>query len=98
MVGTHRAEPNAKEMREKMAEMMRQQGQVRPLLPTSHLIYASVKSGSSRDKAFPESSRHIVHNGLPTCGSFAATQTVFQSSNVGDTVADVLDLVFCFCG
>jgi hypothetical protein len=54
---------------------------------TSHLIYTSVKSGSSRGKAFPENSRHIVHNGRPTCGSLAAKQTVFQSSNVGDTVA-----------
>src|SRR5438552_5910456 len=73
-------------------------GRRRRVDATSHLIYASVKSGSSRGKAFPESFRHIVRIGLPACESSVARQTISQFSNVGDTVVGVLDLVFCFCG
>jgi|SRR5438034_2307233 len=65
-------------------------------ITTSHLIYASVKSGSSRGRASRESSLRIAHNGRPAYGSFAATRRVFQSSN--DTVAGALNLVFCFYG
>src|SRR5437870_2784279 len=65
---------------------------------TSHLIYASVELGSSRDRASRESSLRIARNGLPACESSVARQTVFRFSKVGDTVAGVLYLAFCSCG
>ncbi len=67
-------------------------------LITSHLIYASVELGSSRDGSSRGSSQRIVRNGQPAYQSSVARQTAFRSSNVGDTVAGVFDLVFCFCG
>ena len=65
---------------------------------TSHLIYASTKLRSSQGRAFRESSQRVVRSGQLAYESFVTRQTVFQSSNVCDTVAGVLDLVFCFCG
>jgi len=65
---------------------------------TSHLIYASVELGSSRDGASRGSSQRIFRTGQLTCGSFEARQTIFQSSNAGHTVASAVDPVFCFFG
>src|SRR5215468_9814783 len=68
------------------------------ILTTSHLIYASTKLRSSQGRAFQESSQRVARSGQLACESFVTRQTVFQSSNVCDTVAGVLDLVFGFCG
>src|SRR2546428_8321412 len=65
---------------------------------TSHLIYALTELHSRGGRTSRESFRHIVRNGLRDCESSVARQTISQFSNVGDTVSDVLDLVFCFCG
>src|SRR5438093_10561871 len=65
---------------------------------TSHLIYASTKLRSNQGRAFRESSQRVVRSGQLAYESFVTRQTVFQSSNVCDTAADVLGLVFCFCG
>ncbi len=65
---------------------------------TSHLIYASTKLRSNQGRAFQESSQRVVRSGQLAYESFVTRQIVFQSSNVCDTVAGVLDLVFCFCG
>ena len=64
----------------------------------SHLTNALTELGSSRGKAFQESSPHGVRNGQPACESSVTKQTVFQSSNVGDTAASVSNVVFCSCG
>ena len=66
--------------------------------PTNHLIYASTRLRSSQGRAFRESSQRVVRSGQLAYESFVTRQTVFQSSNVCDTVAGVLDLVFRFCG
>src|SRR5207249_12259798 len=65
---------------------------------TSHLIYASSKLRSNQGRAFLERAQRVVRSGQIAYESFVTRQTVFQSSNVCDTVEGVLDLVFCFCG
>src|ERR1700685_134390 len=48
---------------------------------TSHLIYASAELGSSRDRAFRESSQRIARNGLPSLRKFcgqASSLSIFQ--------------------